>query len=56
MIFKLLLLSLTISACTYNVSLNHSEGTATGVNDDNTTPTTEISPTISPTIEMPKPL
>jgi hypothetical protein len=39
---------LCLGSCTYNVSMAHTEGTATDVIDDNLTNTPDISPTITP--------
>lgn len=43
----LLLLALVCTSCTYSVIMNHTEGTATDVVDETTTPTTEINPNVS---------
>lgn len=37
-----------LGSCTYNVSMAHTEGSATDVIDDNLTNTPDISPTITP--------
>lgn len=42
--------SLTATACTYNISMAHTEGQATDVIDDTQSPQNDISPTISPTL------
>lgn len=42
---------LLTSSCTYNVSMAHTEGTATDVIDD----TASNTPTVSPTISVPAP-
>ncbi len=39
---------LCLGSCTYNVSMAHTEGSATDVIDDNLTNTPDISPTITP--------
>ena len=43
----LMMLSLLLSACTYNVSMAHTEGSATDVIDDTASNTPNVSPTVS---------
>jgi len=48
-----LILSITFTACTYNISIAHTEGTATDVIDDNQSNTPNVSPTITATTPIP---
>jgi hypothetical protein len=50
-ILKVLMISILMSlnACTYNISMAHTSGTASDVSDD----TSSSTPTISPTVTVP---
>jgi hypothetical protein len=47
-----LVLSAALSNCTYNISMAHTQGTATDTIDDTASDTPTVSPTISPTISV----
>ncbi len=38
------------TSCTYNVSMAHTEGSASNVGDDSLTPTNTITPTLDPQV------
>jgi hypothetical protein len=52
-----LVLALSFVSCTYSINMTHTDGTATDVGDDTTSPTNTTTPTLTVPVSMtPSPL